>query len=423
MSSPLPLQLPSTSSSPSTPLPLMLSLPPSPPLSAKPSSLPLPLSPSLSPKPRSIQWSLSSLAVPVLLPSSPMPLLTPLQLPSPLASSSPLPVLTRLSPSSLLPSPSLPLPSSSFVFETRDTRLVPFPVGNLRGIRRGVRIGRGEEGRREGRERRQQETEEIAMQRRRYLKGKELIEAAFENVAHLYADKSAHVCETFVHEFVTDFRTVRVLVGRTGLRRTEYALAHFRHPVHVRDDEDLQRLSRSTDNIVLDDLDFSKWLPATFLQLLNVSKRITQNIKYECVRIPARTPRFIITNNLDLLWPRRMHAANEDGMRMTIELVNDPLFDVSATAVVDDRGEAITVSEPIPERVVFVTSTPRLRPLRSDSPVAGPSWLTDEHRNGVALITTSSGTRRKSYRLGGGRFRSRDRRSCCYRRSGTFSIS
>ncbi|GJQ69835.1 hypothetical protein Trydic_g13318, partial [Trypoxylus dichotomus] len=78
------------------------------------------------------------------------------------------------------------------------------------------------------------------------------------NVDHSYADRSA-----YGREYVTDFRTVRVLIGRTGLGKTEYALAHFRQPLHVRDDEDWRRLTRRTDGIVLDDLDFRKWSPAT----------------------------------------------------------------------------------------------------------------------------------------------------------------
>ncbi|GJQ69286.1 hypothetical protein Trydic_g18677 [Trypoxylus dichotomus] len=169
-----------------------------------------------------------------------------------------------------------------------------------------------------------------------YIVGQKLLsnyfESKFQNVDHLYADRSAYGRESSVREFVTDFRTVRVLVGRTGPGKTEYALAHFRQPLHIRDDKDWRRLSRSTDGIVLDDLDFGKWSPATFLKLLDISKPVTQNIKNGCVRIPARTPRFILVNSLDLLWPVRMPAATKMACdrRMTIEPLDNPLFDVMA---------------------------------------------------------------------------------------------
>ncbi|GJQ87271.1 hypothetical protein Trydic_g8738, partial [Trypoxylus dichotomus] len=179
-------------------------------------------------------------------------------------------------------------------------------------------------------------------------RGKHLIKAAVSTgtydpamrmiVDHLYADRSAYGRETFVREFVTDFRTVRVLVGRTGLGKTEYALAHFRQLLHVRDDEDWRRLTRTTDGIVLDDLDYRKWSPATYLKFLDIAKPVTQNIKYGSVRVPAGTPRFLIVNSMDLLWPARMHPATKMACerRMTVEHLVEPLFDVSAAG--DDGG-------------------------------------------------------------------------------------
>ncbi|GJQ68733.1 hypothetical protein Trydic_g15350, partial [Trypoxylus dichotomus] len=82
-------------------------------------------------------------------------------------------------------------------------------------------------------------------------------------------------------------------------------------PLHVRDDEDWRRLTRTTDGIVLDDLDFRKWSPATYLKLLDIAKPVTQNIKYGSVRVPAGTPRFLIVNSMDMLWPARMHPATK----------------------------------------------------------------------------------------------------------------
>ncbi|GJQ68912.1 hypothetical protein Trydic_g18468 [Trypoxylus dichotomus] len=193
-------------------------------------------------------------------------------------------------------------------------------------------------------------------------------EGKFQNVDRLYADRSAYGRETFVRDFVTDFRTVRVLVGRTGLGKTEYALAHFRQPLHVRDDEDWRRLTRTTDGIVLDDLDFRKWSPATFLKLLDIAKPVTQNIKYGSVRVPAGTPRLLIVNSMDLLWPARMHPETKMACerRMTVEHLVEPLFDASAAG--DDGGSRTREERTVPEPSPSTGGRRRRRADRSPSP-------------------------------------------------------
>ncbi|GJQ78706.1 hypothetical protein Trydic_g2742 [Trypoxylus dichotomus] len=344
--------------------------------------------------------------------SSPISGTSPLR-PTPSIPPQPSPVSMPLIPSQPSPMsmPSIPpQPSPPSTPSRTSTRLVPFVGENVTGAREGERgaavtpVRRGKQlieaavrtGSYDAAMRLVEENDPVW-----YIVGRKSLsnyfESKFENVDHLYADRSAYGRESFVREFVTDFRTVRVLVGRTGLGKTEYALAHFRQPLHVRDNEDWRRLSRSTDGIVLDAVDFREWSPANYRKLLDISRPVTQNINYGCVRIPARIPRFIIVNHMDLLWPARMHPAIKMACerRMTVEQLDDPLFDVSATG--NDGGssarEERTVSElspstggrrrradrsPSPRRRDDATSKSKRRPLRAESPVAGPSRLTDD---------------------------------------------
>ncbi|XP_077275582.1 splicing factor 3B subunit 1-like, partial [Temnothorax americanus] len=51
-----------------------------------------------------------------------------------------------------------------------------------------------------------------------------------------------------------------VFIDPTGYGKTQYALAHFKHPLLVQDTEDWKRYKEGhTDGIVLDDIDFQSW--------------------------------------------------------------------------------------------------------------------------------------------------------------------
>lgn len=123
---------------------------------------------------------------------------------------------------------------------------------------------------------------------------------------------------------------VLVFIGATGLGKTQFALAHFKYPLHIRDKEDWRRLNGITDGIVLDDLDFANWSPLTFLKLLDVENPITQNVKYGSVRIRAGLPRIICCNHEDLLWPKNIHDETKAACkrRMVIHTFHTKLFGV-----------------------------------------------------------------------------------------------
>lgn len=94
-----------------------------------------------------------------------------------------------------------------------------------------------------------------------------------------------------------------LLMGPTGVGKTQFALAHFKHPLLVKDKEDYRRFTDQTDGIVMDDIAFKTWLPETLLKLVDTLCTITQQVKYGSVRIPGKIKRIICVNNIDVFWP------------------------------------------------------------------------------------------------------------------------
>ena len=126
----------------------------------------------------------------------------------------------------------------------------------------------------------------------------------------------------------TDFSKTLVLIGPTGVGKTQFALAHFKNPLLIRDKNDYIRYSRHTDGIIFDDLSFTSWNPMTFLHMVENETPITQDVKFGHVRIRANIPKFILVNSEELLWPRDIIRETKDAClrRMVIYYIQTPLF-------------------------------------------------------------------------------------------------
>nr|UBJ25954.1 replication-associated protein [Giant panda associated circular DNA virus] len=141
-------------------------------------------------------------------------------------------------------------------------------------------------------------------------------------------DKPIYKMESFIRKPIRDFTKTVVIVGPTGMGKTQYSLAHFEHPLLVRDKNDYARYSRKTDGIVFDDLAFVSWNPMTFLHMVENETPITQDVKFGHVRIRARIPKIICVNSTELLWPKDIMKETKDAClrRMVIFYVQTPLF-------------------------------------------------------------------------------------------------
>lgn len=141
-------------------------------------------------------------------------------------------------------------------------------------------------------------------------------------------DEALYKPEDFNIPLKKDFSKTLVFIGPTGIGKTQYALAHFKEPLHVRDKVDYARYTTRTDGIVMDDINTAGWNALTFLKLIEIETAVSQDIKYGSIRIEANTPRIICCNSEELLWPKDMAPETKAACmrRLKIYHLNEKLY-------------------------------------------------------------------------------------------------
>lgn len=119
-----------------------------------------------------------------------------------------------------------------------------------------------------------------------------------------------------------------VLCGPTGVGKTQFALAHFKHPLLVRHLDDLGNLTGEHDGLVFDDLDFSHLHFSACLNLVDMDERCSVHIRYTVASIPRGFRRIFTTNKVELFsiqaTPEQLAALNRrlEFVEVTGELRN-----------------------------------------------------------------------------------------------------
>ena len=120
-----------------------------------------------------------------------------------------------------------------------------------------------------------------------------------------------------------------VFVGPTKMGKTQYALSHFRNPLVIGNKQDFSRLTATTDGLIYDDLDMSKWSATRVIQSMDLRCAHTVDVKYSAIRVPAMLPRIICTNSLSLLYPTEALPESIEAIKTRIKIyyINDKLFE------------------------------------------------------------------------------------------------
>ena len=99
-----------------------------------------------------------------------------------------------------------------------------------------------------------------------------------------------------------------VLAGKSGAGKTQFALAHFNHPLLMKHVEDLRKISDRTDGLVFDDMPFSSWSTTEVIILLSIELDRTLKARYVDIDLPENLPMIFTTTVLDNFFPRGRNA-------------------------------------------------------------------------------------------------------------------
>lgn len=122
------------------------------------------------------------------------------------------------------------------------------------------------------------------------------------------SDARMHELDEFLVDPIENLdKKVAWIIGPPGIGKTQFALAHFKHPLLVSCIEDYRYFNDRIDGIVVDDGGSNNWQGRTLLEFCNLEKPITKAPKYTSITIPKGMPRMIVANDVDLIIPKGIH--------------------------------------------------------------------------------------------------------------------
>lgn len=129
------------------------------------------------------------------------------------------------------------------------------------------------------------------------------------------------------HEPV-DLSIAWLFVGKSGMGKTHFALAHFKNPLLVTHLDQLGHLTSDHDGIVIDDLDFRHCPFPQIVNLLDMETDRHVHIRYQTALIPAGTKRIFTSNRDDIFFPPNLNEEQTHGINRRHErlLIDNILF-------------------------------------------------------------------------------------------------
>lgn len=97
-----------------------------------------------------------------------------------------------------------------------------------------------------------------------------------------------------------------LLVGPSGIGKTQYALSQFNCPLVVTCKQDFNRYSIKNDGILIDDMPWSSHAPETLIRLLNAEIPQTIDIKYGSTTLPTGIRKIFTLNCESQFWPHTL---------------------------------------------------------------------------------------------------------------------
>lgn len=114
-------------------------------------------------------------------------------------------------------------------------------------------------------------------------------------LAHFRKPSRGQVYTEFKRPF-ENMEQATVILGPSGIGKTQWAKAHFKTPLFVRNINQLKNLRAEHDGIVFDDMDFTDWPRQHQIHLVDMEETSSIRILYGTAEIPAGMPRVFTCN-------------------------------------------------------------------------------------------------------------------------------
>lgn len=138
----------------------------------------------------------------------------------------------------------------------------------------------------------------------------------FENLWASTAMKAATVVkykmDTFKEPLMMDLSISALVVGPSGIGKTQWALAHFERPLLVSHMDKLKEFDpESHDGLVFDDMSFNHLHAEAIIHLLDNANDRDLHARYEVASIPAGTKKIFCHNKANIFFPDKPIQAEQ----------------------------------------------------------------------------------------------------------------